>query len=168
MEEPSNDSATVGFGVFNRWGCLRSEFLTHPIKKGTGVWGPELDKGRFLLIETLSIQGDYQRRGYGKKLFEQVWEKAQTLAMQKDKDRRTAHKERLEKTWNDTRTEDEKPTVIDDKFLDGIDRMWRPNEKVSSGCNFAIIWAAVLNTRDVEAEMDRLSPTEKDLLYQRK
>ena len=70
MEEPSNDSATVGFGVFNRWGCLRPEFLTHPIKKGTGVWGPELDKGRFLLIENLSIQGDYQRRGYGKKLFE--------------------------------------------------------------------------------------------------
>lgn len=168
MEEPSNDSATVGFGVFNRWGCLRPEFLTHPIKKGTGVWGPELDKGRFLLIENLSIQGDYQRRGYGKKLFEQVWEKAQTLAVQEDKDRRTARKERPEKTWKDTRTEHEKPIVIDDKYLDGIDKMWRPNEKVPSGCDFAIIWAAVLNTRDLEVEMDRLSSPEQDLFYQRK
>lgn len=168
VEEPSNDSATVGFGVFNRWGCLRPEFLTHSIKRGTGVWGPELDEGRFLLIENLSIQGDYQWRGYGKKLFEQVWEKAQTFAVQEDKDRRTARKERLGKTWKDTRTEDEKPIVIDDNYLDGIDKMWRPNEKVSSGCDFAIIWPAVLNTRDLEIEMDKLSSPEQDLFYQRK
>lgn len=168
MEEPSNDSATVGFGVFNRWGCLKSEFLAHPIKKGTGVWGPELNKGRFLLIETLSIQENYQRKGYGKRLFEQVWEKAQTLAMQEDKDRRTARKERLEKTWKDTRTENEKPTVIDDDFLDRIDQIFRPDEKILSGCDFAIIWAAVLNTRDVEVELDKLSSPESDLYYQRK
>ena len=33
MEEPSNDTATVGFGVFNRWGCLKSEFITHHVRK---------------------------------------------------------------------------------------------------------------------------------------
>ena len=168
MEEPSNDTATVGFGVFDRWGCLKSEFLTHPIKKGTGVWGPELNEGRFLLIETLSIQENYQRKGYGTKLFEQVWEKAQTLALQEDKDRRTARKERLEKTWKDTRTEHEKPTVIDDEYLDRIDKIFRPNEKAPSGCDFAIIWAAVLNTIDVEVEMDKLTSPERELFYERK
>ncbi len=55
MEEPSNDTATFGFGVSDRWGCLRPEFQNHPIKNGTGVWGPELNGGRFLFIETLSI-----------------------------------------------------------------------------------------------------------------
>lgn len=69
MEEPSHDTATVGFGVFDRWGCLKSEFLNHPVKMGSGVWGPELNDGRMLLIETLSIQDEYQRKGYGAKLF---------------------------------------------------------------------------------------------------
>lgn len=168
MEEPSNGTATVGFEVFDRWGCLKAEFLTRPIKKGTGVWGPELNKGRFLLIETLSIQENYRRKGHGKKLFEQVWEKAQTLAMQEDKDRRTARKGRLEKTWKDTRTENEKPTEIDDEFLDRMDQIFRPDEKTPPGCDFAIIWASVLNIRDVEVEMDKLSSPESDLFYQRK
>ena len=66
MEEPSNDTATVGFGVFDRWGCLRPEYQNHPVKKGTGVWGPELNDGRFLLIETLSVKEEYQRKGYGR------------------------------------------------------------------------------------------------------
>ena len=48
--------------------------------KGTGVWGPELNEERFLLIETFSVKEDYQRKGYGKRLFERVWELAQNLA----------------------------------------------------------------------------------------
>ena len=85
MEELSSDAAALGFGIFNRWGCLKPEFLNHPIKKGTGVWGTELNEGRFVLIETLSIQENYQRKSYGKKLFEQVWAKAQKFAMQDNK-----------------------------------------------------------------------------------
>lgn len=169
MEEPSNDTATVvGFGVFNRWGCLKPEFLTHPVKKGTGVWGPELNEGRFLLIETLSVEEAYQRKGYGKKLFQEVWGKAQDLTVQEDKDRRAARKERTAKVWEDTRTEGEKPTVIDDDFLDRMDKCFRPDEKAPSGCDFAIVWATVLNTRDVAAEADKLSSTERELFYQRK
>ena len=99
MEEPSNDTATVGFEVFDRWGCLKPEFLTHPVKKGIGTWGPELNEGRFLLIETLSIEEAYQRKGYGRKLFQEVWGKAQDLAIQEDKDRRAARKERTKKVW---------------------------------------------------------------------
>ena len=115
MDEPSHDTANVALGLFNRWGCLKPEFLNHPVKKGTGVWGPEMNEGRFLLIETLSIQNKYQRKGYGKKLFEQVWEKA-----------------------------------------------------ANSGCDFAIVWATVINTSDLEAERSKLSSSEGELLYQGK
>lgn len=99
MEEPSNDTATIGFGVFDRWGCLKPQFMSHPVKKGTGVWGPELNEGRFLQIELLSVRKSHRRKGYGKKLFEQVWAKAQDLAMQEDKDRRAARKKWTEKVW---------------------------------------------------------------------
>lgn len=168
MEEPSNDTATVGFGLFDRWGCLKPEFRTHPVKKGTGVWGQELDQGRFLQIEYLSIQEEYQRKGYGKKLFEQVWAKAQDLAVQENIDRRSARKKSLAKTWLDMPTEDEQPTVIDDAFLDRFDKIFGSDEKVSSGCAFAIIWASPLNTREFEAELERLSKSESEVLYQRK
>lgn len=168
MEEPSNDTATVGFGIFNRWGCLKSEFLSHPIKKGTGVWGRESNRGRFLLIEKLSIHEKYQRKGYGKKLFEQVWEKAQNLAMQEDRDRRAARKQRLEKARKDIPIKGEKPGEIDDDYLDQLDNIFTPGEKDPSGCDFAIVWATVLNTKDVEAKADKLSPMEQELFYQRK
>lgn len=50
---------------------------------------------------------------------------------------------------------------------DRTDKIFRPNEKVSSGCDFAIIWASVLNTHELEAEVDKLSSPEQELLYQR-
>ena len=53
------------------------------VRKGTGVWWAERNAGRFR-IETISVKKDYQRRGYGKKLFEQVWVKAQNIAKQED------------------------------------------------------------------------------------
>lgn len=168
MEELSIDTATVGFSVFNRWGCLKSEFLSHPIKKGTGLWGPELNQGRFLLIETFSIQEDYQRKGYGKKLFEQVWEKAQKLAMQEDRDRRAARKHGLETVRKDFGAAGGKLAEIDDDYLDRMDNILTPGEKAPSGCGFAIVRSTVLINRDVEAEADKLSFTERELFYQRK
>lgn len=168
MEEPSHDTATVGFGVFDRWGCLKSEFQNHPVKMGSGVWGPELNDGRILLIETLSIQDEYQRKGYGTKLFHQVWQKAQSLSSQEDNKRRADRKKALEKGWEDTRTKDEQPRKIDDDFLDSMDKIFRPGQKTLIGCDFAIVWATVLNTRVVEAESDKLPPAQRELFYQKK
>ena len=168
MEEPTNDTANVGYDVFNRWGCLKYEFQNHPVKRGTGVWGSELDGGRFLLIEALSIKAEYQRKGYGTKLFHQVWEKAQTLSVQEDNERKAARKKRLEKTWEDTGTEREQPTEIDDDFIDRIDKIFRPDQETPRGCDFAIIWATVLNTDVVEDESKTLSPAQSELFYQKK
>ena len=62
--------------MFNRWGCLKAELYQHSVKKGTGAWGPELDQGRLLLIETVRINEGYRRQGHGRALVDQVWEKA--------------------------------------------------------------------------------------------
>lgn len=63
MEEPSNDTATVGFNVFNRLSRLKSEFMTHLVPEETGVRVPELNNGLFLFIETLTVQERYERKG---------------------------------------------------------------------------------------------------------
>ncbi|KAL8730545.1 MAG: hypothetical protein Q9166_003999 [cf. Caloplaca sp. 2 TL-2023] len=79
LEEPSQDTAALAFGLFDRWGCLKSEFRQHPIKKGTGVWGRELDQGRFLLIEFVTVDKSHRRQGHGKALVDEIWEKARSL-----------------------------------------------------------------------------------------
>lgn len=68
MEEPTNDLSELAFSLFDRWGNLKSELRNHPIKKGTGIWGEELDEGKFLLIEEFTIDENHRRKGYGRKL----------------------------------------------------------------------------------------------------
>lgn len=168
MEEPSNDTATVGFEVFDRWGCLKAEYQSHPVEKGTGIWGPELNHGRFLLIERMSIEEEYQRKGYGRQLFGQVWEKAQRLSTQDDDAWMAARRKRAQKLWKEIRIDDEPPKEFDDGYIDRMDQILEPGQKVVTGCDFAIVWATVLDTRETSAEANELSPAEKELYYQKK
>ena len=55
MEEPTHDTCELAFDLFDRWGCVKDDFLRHPIKKGTGVWGKELNEGVILLFEYISV-----------------------------------------------------------------------------------------------------------------
>lgn len=157
MKEPSNDTATAGFNVFNRWGCFKPEFTTHPVEKGTGVWEPELNDGLFLLIESFSVQEEYQRLGYGRRQFEQVSAKAQHLVMQERKDRRNARNERLERSWKDNHTKWEKRAGIGNAFHYGKDKVLKPDEKESSGYNFAVVWVSIVNNQDIKLEARKLS-----------
>jgi hypothetical protein len=56
MEAPSQELATLGFELFDRYGCLKDEFKNHTVRKGTGVWGDELDDGSFFVIEALMVK----------------------------------------------------------------------------------------------------------------
>jgi len=76
MEEPSRETSLLAFDLFDRYGRLRSEFKDHTIRKGSGVWGKELDTGDILLIEEIKIGKAYQRRGLGKKAMRAMLEKA--------------------------------------------------------------------------------------------
>jgi hypothetical protein len=57
MEPPSRETSMLAFDLFDRYGRLRSEFKTHPVIKGTGIWGQELDRGDMLLIEEVLVEG---------------------------------------------------------------------------------------------------------------
>ncbi|KIW33877.1 uncharacterized protein PV07_00692 [Cladophialophora immunda] len=79
MEPPSNETSMLALDLFDRYGRLRSEFKTHPVIKGTGVWGQELDHGDILLIEEVFVNKDYRRQGLGRRMIESLltraWEK---------------------------------------------------------------------------------------------
>lgn len=76
MEGPSEELSNVAFDLFDRYGRLKRELINHTIRKGTGVWGKELDYGDFFLIENLRIGSDWRRKGVGKRIARDLIEKS--------------------------------------------------------------------------------------------
>ncbi|KAF4630252.1 hypothetical protein G7Y89_g7883 [Cudoniella acicularis] len=68
MEEPCQELSQIAFELFDRYGRLRTELKNHPIQKGTGVWGSELDLGSFFVIEDLLIDKEWRRKAIGAKI----------------------------------------------------------------------------------------------------
>ncbi|KAB8069153.1 hypothetical protein BDV29DRAFT_183318 [Aspergillus leporis] len=73
MDECSQETGKVAWTVFNRYGFLREKFKSHPVHRGTGVWGSELDDGPLLLIEEVYITDmEWRRKGVGRAMVRQV------------------------------------------------------------------------------------------------
>ena len=75
MEEHTRDTAELAFDLFDRYGRLREEFKEYPIKKGSGIWQKEIDRGDLLLFQRLSIQKPYRRRGLGRRVVNALLER---------------------------------------------------------------------------------------------
>lgn len=52
MEEPEDETAKLAFELFDRFGCLQPQYKEHPVKRGSGVWGGELNHGDILLMRS--------------------------------------------------------------------------------------------------------------------
>jgi GNAT superfamily N-acetyltransferase len=68
MEEPCQELSSIAFELFDRYGRLKSEFIDHTIRKGTGCWGSELDLGSLFVIEYMSVEKALRRKGVGKRM----------------------------------------------------------------------------------------------------
>ena len=68
MDDPTKTTSQLAFGIFDRWGNLKPQYIHHNFKKGTGVWGKELNHGRILWIEQIDVHPDYRRQGLGRKM----------------------------------------------------------------------------------------------------
>ncbi|RYC61568.1 hypothetical protein CHU98_g4642 [Xylaria longipes] len=77
MEELCEESSLLAFELFDRYGRLNREYGEHEIRKGSGVWGKELDHGDILMIENIHIEPLWRRQGVGAKLVSAVLDKAQ-------------------------------------------------------------------------------------------
>ena len=80
MDEPSHGTKELSITLFDRWGNLESEYCTHPCKKGTKAWGKKLNEGDIQLITHIFVEKDFRRKGYIRKMLENIWAKAQAIS----------------------------------------------------------------------------------------
>ncbi|KAL7650403.1 hypothetical protein M752DRAFT_277798 [Aspergillus phoenicis ATCC 13157] len=82
MEVPSEETCDVAFHVFDRYGTVKAKYKDHPVQKGTGVWGNELDHGPLFLIENLHITTlNLRRKGLGQKIVSLLLNKARLFCL---------------------------------------------------------------------------------------
>lgn len=72
IEEPSEETSALGSDLFDRYGRLRREHYEHEIKKGTGIWDKELDRGDILLFGNITINPLWRRQGIAAKIVQAV------------------------------------------------------------------------------------------------
>ena len=76
MEGPEQGMADCAVTLFDNRGRLKAAFKKHAIKKGTGVWGNELDHGCFVYIDFISVKKDFRRQRIASNLAQQLWQRA--------------------------------------------------------------------------------------------
>lgn len=82
MEEPSEETCGVAFHVFDRYGTAKTKYKGHPVQRGTGVWGNELDHGPLFLIENIHVTAlELRRKGLGQKVVSLLLKKAKQFCL---------------------------------------------------------------------------------------
>jgi hypothetical protein len=64
VEAYSKATGTLAFTAFDRHGRLKPEYKEHEVKKGSGVWGAELETGHVLLFRRIQITEALRRQGH--------------------------------------------------------------------------------------------------------
>jgi len=75
MEGPSEETSDLALKLFDRYGRLRREYYDHEIRKGTGAWGEELDRGDILLFESISVKLPWRHQRIGTKIINAILDK---------------------------------------------------------------------------------------------
>ncbi|KAF4169680.1 hypothetical protein CNMCM6936_006839 [Aspergillus lentulus] len=92
MEEPSEETCNVAFHVFDRYGTVKAKYKDHPVQRGTGAWGNELDHGPLFLIENLHVtELNLRRKGLGQKIVSLLLNKAQLFCLDNKPDGKHAN-----------------------------------------------------------------------------
>ncbi|KAI9040059.1 uncharacterized protein KD926_008622 [Aspergillus affinis] len=105
MEEPSEETSDVAFDVFDRYGTAKNKYKDHPVQRGTGVWGNELDNGPLFLIENLHVSAlELRRKGLGQKVVALMLNKAKQFCLDDKPDGKYADlfygsNEAFERAW---------------------------------------------------------------------
>lgn len=79
MEEVSHYMSNLAFETFDRYGYLKKGLKEHPVQRGTGVWGNEMDLGPLFFIEHVEVTDrEWRRMGLGRTMVNSLIEKAST------------------------------------------------------------------------------------------
>ncbi|EHY58920.1 hypothetical protein ABEF92_001732 [Exophiala dermatitidis] len=68
MAQELTEVTLLAFDLFDRYGRFKQQYRCHPVKRGSGFWQDQLNKGAILLIEDIHVQESYRRRGIGLKM----------------------------------------------------------------------------------------------------
>lgn len=79
MEPPSEETMKLAIDIFDRYGRLKEEYISHPTRKGLGIWQEELNTGNFFIVEKVTVKKKYRNRGIGQKLVKDILLKAARL-----------------------------------------------------------------------------------------
>jgi hypothetical protein len=91
MEVPSEETCNVAFHVFDQYGTVQTKYKDHPVQRGTGVWGNELDHSPLFLIEKVHITAlELRWKGLGQKLLSLLLNKARQFCLNKKGDSENA------------------------------------------------------------------------------
>ncbi|KAJ4361730.1 hypothetical protein N0V95_001623 [Ascochyta clinopodiicola] len=75
LEQPSEETSSLAFDLFDRYGRLKPQFREHSVMRGTGVFQDEFDNGDLLLFESVRVDKTCRRRGLASKLVTAIIEK---------------------------------------------------------------------------------------------
>lgn len=67
--------AQLGFDIFDRYGRLTTEYYEHAFRKGSGVWGRELDRVDILFIRSILVDKEWRRHSVATALLRAVLNK---------------------------------------------------------------------------------------------
>ncbi|KAF4220079.1 hypothetical protein CNMCM8980_003368 [Aspergillus fumigatiaffinis] len=82
MEVPSEETCNVAFHVFDRYGTVKTKYKDHPVQRGTGAWGNELNHGPLFLFEELHVtELNLRRKGLGQKIVSLLLNKARLFCL---------------------------------------------------------------------------------------
>ncbi|KAL6896377.1 hypothetical protein GGI43DRAFT_410944 [Trichoderma evansii] len=76
IHQPSEETSSMGFGLFDRYGRLKLAFKKDSVRSGSGIWGDELNCGDILLIDQVRIDKRYRRQGIGQEMVRVILQKA--------------------------------------------------------------------------------------------
>lgn len=80
MDGVSEEMSLIAFTLFDRYGYLKDSWRSHSVRKGSGVWGSELDFGPLFLIERVEITDmNWRRNGLGRAMIKALVERAQRM-----------------------------------------------------------------------------------------
>ncbi|KAI1619122.1 hypothetical protein EDD36DRAFT_460752 [Exophiala viscosa] len=65
MRKPIFELVLLAFDLFDRYGRLIHDYKHHPVRKGSGIWGTELDRRDILLIEYVHVDERHRGQGIG-------------------------------------------------------------------------------------------------------
>jgi GNAT superfamily N-acetyltransferase len=82
MEVPSEDMCDIAFQVFDRYGIIKAKYKDHPVQRGSGIWGNELDYGPLFLFEELHVAVELRWKGLGHKIASLLLDKAKQFCLE--------------------------------------------------------------------------------------